>query len=154
MDSSPQFANTSSVSYSATQQGVVVLQHDIYVESVNLAIGYTIPYAQTHNPKWNLKTVTECLARSDGPGKATLRDAYLETNTDMANPAYVAALTGNDNQGTTLQTTQVVEGSITRTITRVASSTAGPGAPGAGFQLSVNGFVAVASLLFGSALLF
>lgn len=156
MDSSPQFANTSSVSYSPTQQGVVVLQHDIYVESVNLAIGYTIPYAQAHNPRWNLKTVTECLARSDGQGKLSLRDAYLETNSDMGNPAYVAALTGSDNEGTTLQTTVVADGTVTRTLTRVASSTATPGSddPNAGFQLSVNAFAVVASLVFGSALLF
>jgi hypothetical protein len=43
LDSSPQFSNSSSPPYSTTHQGVVVLQHDIYVESVNLVIGYTVP---------------------------------------------------------------------------------------------------------------
>lgn len=124
LDSSAQFANQSSVSYSSTMQGVVVLQHDIYVESVNLAIGYTVPFAMSHNPQFKLSTVTECQPRSDGSGKNSLRDAYVETNTDLGNPAWVALRSGNDNSGdgTVMSTSVIQSGSVTRTVTYALSS--------------------------------
>ncbi|KIM22204.1 carbohydrate esterase family 4 protein [Serendipita vermifera MAFF 305830] len=116
LDSSPQFSNTSSPSYSATHQGVVVLQHDIYVESVNLAIGYTVPYAQSHNPQWKLKTVTECQPRSDGSGLQKLEDAYVETNTDFGNPAWVAYQSHNSS-APPAQTSVITSNGVTRTVT-------------------------------------
>jgi hypothetical protein len=106
-------------------QGVVVLQHDIYVESVNLAIGYTLPFATSHNPAFKLSTVTECQPRSDGSGKNSLRDAYVETNTDFGNPAWVALMSGSDNNGTQLQTSVIQSGSVTRTVTFAMSTSTG-----------------------------
>lgn len=76
LDSTGQFASGNST----TPHGVIVLQHDIYVESVNLAIGYTVPFVLQHQPPFKVKTVTECQGRP-------LSDAYLETNTDQSNPA-------------------------------------------------------------------
>jgi len=66
--------------------GVMVLQHDIYVESVNLAIGYTLPFALNHNPPFKLEPATICQNRP-------FEDAFLETTTDHGNPAYSAAVT-------------------------------------------------------------
>ncbi|KAG9047960.1 chitin deacetylase, partial [Serendipita sp. 407] len=158
LDSSPQFSNQTSSSYSTSHQGVVVLQHDIYVESVNLAIGYTIPYAEAHQPRWNLKTVTECQPRFDGTGKQILRDAYLETNTDKGNPAYVAFMSGSDNNGTSYQTTVVTDGSVTRTVTRAipsSSSSSGNGNSASGrVDLGPLKFIAgFVAMVFGGAIL-
>jgi hypothetical protein len=36
--------------------GVIVLQHDIYVETVDIAIGATIPHALSVNPSFNVRT--------------------------------------------------------------------------------------------------
>jgi len=148
LDSSGQFANTSSSSYSATMQGFVVLQHDIYVESVNLAIGYTLPFATTHNPAFKLSTVTECQLRSDGSGKNSLRDAYVETNTDLGNPAWVALMSGSDNNGTTLQTSVIQSGSVTRTVT-YAMSTASGGSSDTGAAVGLGVSSGLMGLLVG-----
>ncbi|PVF98756.1 hypothetical protein CPB86DRAFT_784392 [Serendipita vermifera] len=138
LDSSGQFANQSSVSYSATHQGVVVLQHDIYVEAVNLAIGYTLPFALAHNPQFKLTTVTECQPRSDGNGKMTLADAYVETNTDFGNPAWVGLNTGADNGNTNVQTSVTVQNGVTRTLSSVVTGTGNPSS-GAASKAQVGG---------------
>jgi hypothetical protein len=138
LDSSAQFANQTAVSYSATHQGVVVLQHDIYVEAVNLAIGYTLPFALAHNPQFKLTTVTECQPRSDGNGKMTLADAYVETNTDFGNPAWVGLNTGSDDGDTQVQTSVTVQNGVTRTISSVVTGT-GSSSTGAGSRTQVGG---------------
>ncbi|PVF96537.1 glycoside hydrolase/deacetylase [Serendipita vermifera] len=63
-----------------TDHGVVALQHDIYYEAVNLAIGYTLPYLLEHNPPFDIKPVMQCQGRP-------LADAYAETNTNPDSPA-------------------------------------------------------------------
>ncbi|CCA75621.1 probable Chitin deacetylase [Serendipita indica DSM 11827] len=60
--------------------GVVVLQHDQYVEEVDLSIGFTLPYLEAHSPKFNIKPVMQCQNRP-------LADAFEETNTNKDNPA-------------------------------------------------------------------
>lgn len=127
LDSSPQFSDPTSPSYSTAHQGVIVLQHDIYIESVNLAIGYTVPYAQNHNPQWKLKTVTECQPRSDGNGKQSLNDAYVETNTDLGNPAWLAIHGGNSSA--TQSTTSTSSYVSTTRATRILSSSSSSSAP-------------------------
>jgi hypothetical protein len=61
-----------------TDHGVIVLQHDIYVEAVNLAIGYTLPYVLEHN--FDVKPVMQCQGRPSV-------DMYVETTTNPDNPA-------------------------------------------------------------------
>jgi hypothetical protein len=63
-----------------TDHGVIVLQHDIYVEAVNLAIGYTLPYVLGHNPPFDVKPVMQCQGRPSA-------DMYVETTTNPDNPA-------------------------------------------------------------------
>ena len=70
--------------------GIIALQHDIYVESVNLAIGYTLPFVLgphqgNNNQPFNIKPVMQCQGRS-------LADAYNETNTNKANPVFDSSL--------------------------------------------------------------
>lgn len=139
-------------------QGVVVLQHDIYVESVNLAIGYTLPYATSHNPPFKLSTVTECQPRSDASGKMSLRDAYVETNTDLGNPAWVALMSGNGTSH--LETSVIQSGSVTRTVTYAMSTASGTGRPsgnghgnGAGVRRGMTAFWLVVGSVIGGGLI-
>ena len=52
--------------------GFIVLQHDIYDESVDIAIGTTIPYALAHNPPFKMESVQVCQGDPIG-------SAYVET---------------------------------------------------------------------------
>jgi hypothetical protein len=52
--------------------GFIVLQHDIYTESVDLAIGTTIPNALAHNPPFKIEPVQVCQGDPIG-------SAYVET---------------------------------------------------------------------------
>lgn len=40
--------------------GFIVLQHDLYQQSVDMAVGYILPDALSHNPAFSLKSVIEC----------------------------------------------------------------------------------------------
>ncbi|CAE6419057.1 unnamed protein product [Rhizoctonia solani] len=55
--------------------GFIVLQHDLYQETVDLAVGYILPDALAHQPKFTLSSVSHCLHQP-------LEDAYIETNTN------------------------------------------------------------------------
>ncbi len=82
LDSSSQF----------TDHGVIALQHDIYVEAVNLAIGYTLPYLLNHSPAFDIKPVMQCQGRPIG-------DMYNETLSNRDGPWFgtgdVATRTSN-----------------------------------------------------------
>ncbi|KAG8744863.1 chitin deacetylase [Ceratobasidium sp. 428] len=54
--------------------GFIVLQHDLYQETVDLAVGYILPDALGHDPKFALSSVSHCLHQP-------LEDAYVETST-------------------------------------------------------------------------
>jgi len=60
-----------------TDHGVIALQHDIFVEAVDLAIGYTLPFLKANN--FIMKPVLTCQGRPD-------QDAYVETNTNQDSP--------------------------------------------------------------------
>ncbi|KAI0091471.1 hypothetical protein BDY19DRAFT_885530 [Irpex rosettiformis] len=56
--------------------GFIVLQHDLFEITVDLAVGYTINAALTHNPPFTLKPVGEC-------NGIAMRDMYMETTTNQ-----------------------------------------------------------------------
>jgi len=85
---------------STLQTGFIVLEHDLFQQSVDLAVGYTIPQAIAM--KLTLKPVINCLNKP-------LSDAYLETNDNGTNPLPTAV------------GTSIIAG---------AASTLSPGAPG------------------------
>jgi hypothetical protein len=60
--------------------GFIVLAHDLYQQSVDLATGYILPdaLAQT-NPSFNIVSIIECLGQP-------LSNAYKETNNNSTNP--------------------------------------------------------------------
>ncbi|KAM5536594.1 hypothetical protein V8D89_009689 [Ganoderma adspersum] len=71
-----QFNIFQSILGNATQinTGFIVLEHDLFEITVDLAVGYTLDSAQSHNPKFNLESIGRCL-------KYPLNDMYKETAT-------------------------------------------------------------------------
>jgi hypothetical protein len=59
--------------------GFIVLEHDLFQQTVEVATGYILPDALARQPKLNITTVNSCLNRPVG-------DAYLETNDNTSNP--------------------------------------------------------------------
>ncbi|KAH9975722.1 hypothetical protein BGW80DRAFT_1168897 [Lactifluus volemus] len=59
--------------------GFIVLQHDLYEVTVDLAVGYTLNAALTHNPPFSLKPIGNC---SDIP----TTDLYAESNKNTTFP--------------------------------------------------------------------
>ncbi|THU92741.1 chitin deacetylase [Dendrothele bispora CBS 962.96] len=59
--------------------GFIVLQHDLYEVTVDLAVGYTLDAARTHNPPFSLKPIGECYG-------IPTSDLYRESNTNTTFP--------------------------------------------------------------------
>ncbi|UZJ55235.1 hypothetical protein CBS101457_004555 [Exobasidium rhododendri] len=55
--------------------GYIVLEHDLYAQSVELAVEVVLPAALAKTPKQTLKPIVECL-------NLPLSDAYIETNSN------------------------------------------------------------------------
>ncbi|KAJ1306991.1 hypothetical protein OPQ81_007971 [Rhizoctonia solani] len=72
--------------------GFIVLQHDLYQETVDLAVGYILPDALAHVPKFSLSSVSHCLHQP-------LEDAYVETNTNETIRTTAAGGIGLKNSG-------------------------------------------------------
>jgi peptidoglycan/xylan/chitin deacetylase (PgdA/CDA1 family) len=59
--------------------GFIVLAHDLYQQSVDLAVGYILPDAiASTNPKFNIMSIIECQHMD-------LANAYIETNNNSTN---------------------------------------------------------------------
>ncbi|EJD04398.1 glycoside hydrolase/deacetylase [Fomitiporia mediterranea MF3/22] len=59
--------------------GFIVLEHDLFEQTVELATGYILPEALAHQPPFKIEPVITCLGKS-------LSDAYVETNDNSTNP--------------------------------------------------------------------
>jgi len=59
--------------------GFIVLEHDLFEITVDLAIGYTLNAAMTNNPPFKLEPIGTC-------SKMPPTDLYLETNTNTTFP--------------------------------------------------------------------
>jgi hypothetical protein len=60
--------------------GFIVLEHDLYEQTVELATGYILPDALARtSPKLNIMPVSQCLGLN-------LTDAYMETNNNSTHP--------------------------------------------------------------------
>jgi peptidoglycan/xylan/chitin deacetylase (PgdA/CDA1 family) len=59
--------------------GFIVLEHDLFEQSVEIATGYILPDALAHKPPFSIKPVITCLNKP-------LKDAYIETNDNSTNP--------------------------------------------------------------------
>lgn len=52
--------------------GIIVLQHDLYPQCVDLAVGYVLPMAMNETSPWNLKSISQCVGWAEN-------EAYIET---------------------------------------------------------------------------
>ena len=59
--------------------GFIVLEHDLFQQTVDIATGYILPDALAYQPPFNIKSVVECL-------NMPLSNAYIETNDNATNP--------------------------------------------------------------------
>jgi len=75
------FASFNSILGNATalDTGFIVLQHDLYEITVDLAVGYTLNAAQTHSPALTLKSIGAC-------SKIPPTNLYLESNKNTTFP--------------------------------------------------------------------
>ena len=64
---------------SALTTGFIVLEHDLFQQSVEIATGYILPDALARTPKLTLQPVITCVNKP-------LADAYIETNDNSTNP--------------------------------------------------------------------
>ena len=59
--------------------GFIVLEHDLFQQSVQVATGYILQDALAHNPKFTIEPIISCL-------NLPMEDAYIETNNNITNP--------------------------------------------------------------------
>jgi len=69
---------------STIDTGFIVLEHDLFQQTVDMSTGYILPDALVHNPQLNITPIHECLG-------LPLSDVYLETNNNASNPIYVSS---------------------------------------------------------------
>jgi peptidoglycan/xylan/chitin deacetylase (PgdA/CDA1 family) len=77
--------------------GFIVLQHDLYEITVDLAIGYTLNAALTHNPPFNLEPIGKCAS-------IPTANLYAETNTNKTFPPAHITKNPNSKGGTSSST--------------------------------------------------
>ncbi|KAG6820755.1 hypothetical protein H0H93_012019 [Arthromyces matolae] len=59
--------------------GFIVLEHDLFQQTVQVATGYILPDALAHQPPFTIQPVISCLNKP-------MSDAYIETNDNSTNP--------------------------------------------------------------------
>jgi hypothetical protein len=100
--------------------GFIVLAHDLYQQTVELATGYILPSAlAARNPSFNLMPIITCQHKPLG-------DAYVETNNNQTNPfsgnanplSGTAAVTGTMNTGSGSSSTGTASASSSTSTTK------------------------------------
>ncbi|KAG6828835.1 hypothetical protein H0H87_000626 [Tephrocybe sp. NHM501043] len=88
------FATFQSILGNATtlDTGFIVLQHDLYEITVDLAVGYTLNTALTHNPAFKLEAIGKCT-------NTPTSNLYFESTTNTTFPSYNNTEKGFDIDG-------------------------------------------------------
>ncbi|EIW79320.1 carbohydrate esterase family 4 protein [Coniophora puteana RWD-64-598 SS2] len=88
------FSTFQSILQNATQldTGFIVLEHDLYPQTVDLAIGYTLPAALSFNPKITMDSIGHC----NGIPASNL---YAESNTNGSFPYANSTMASNKTSG-------------------------------------------------------
>ncbi|KAI9066717.1 carbohydrate esterase family 4 protein [Trametes sanguinea] len=63
--------------------GFIVLEHDLFQQTVDIAMDYILPDALAHQPPFKIEPIISCLNKP-------LQDAYIETNDNSSNPIGIA----------------------------------------------------------------
>jgi len=118
--------------------GFIVLEHDLFEQTVEIATGYILPDALARQPPLKIQPVINCL-------NLDLADAYIETNDNSTNPpAFSAAISDG-----AVTTTAVPPGST-------GGSSSGSGGSGTSNSASVSihssGLMSLFGLVAGAAL--
>ncbi|KAF9269107.1 hypothetical protein L218DRAFT_916710 [Marasmius fiardii PR-910] len=79
---------------SQLNNGFIVLQHDLFEITVDLAVGYTLDAALNHNPPFKLQAIGEC-------SKIPTSNLYLESNTNQTFPFKNSTSGKSDTNGKT-----------------------------------------------------
>ncbi|KAJ6604280.1 hypothetical protein DFH09DRAFT_1442481 [Mycena vulgaris] len=68
---------------STIETGFILLEHDLFQQSVDIATGYILPDALAHQPPFKIEPVIACLNKP-------LNDAYIELNDNKTNPPAIS----------------------------------------------------------------
>lgn len=68
--------------------GFIVLEHDLFQQTVDIAVGYILPEALAHQPAYNITPVISCQ-------NMPLANAYIETNDNSTNPPPLSGAFGS-----------------------------------------------------------
>ncbi|KAF8579229.1 carbohydrate esterase family 4 protein [Ramaria rubella] len=68
--------------------GFIMLEHNLYQQTVDLAVGYTIPYAQQHQPPFSLKSINK--APGDSARNAQLLRLALQPQSYLSSKPLVS----------------------------------------------------------------
>jgi len=121
---------------STMNNGFIVLEHDLFEQTVEVATGYILPDALAHKPPFNIRPVINCLNKD-------LSDAYIETNDNSTNPPVFSAAVSAG----ALTTTAVPAGA-----TGSSGSGSGSGSTSSGVSLHTSSLLSLIGLVFGGAL--
>lgn len=137
--------------------GFIVLAHDLYQQSVNLAVDYVLPKALSSN-RLTLEPIINCLGLSNA-------EAYIETRTNSSSDA-LTTLVGASGQGFPsgiASTPSAIGGGATGSVVNSSvapAQTGGSNAAGrndndtsAAFQAVASAAVGLTALAFGFAIL-
>lgn len=81
--------------------GFIVLEHDLYQQSVDMAVGYIIPDALSHTPAFSLKPIIECLNQPASNAYAELfSNSTSSSATGTASGGSTKTGTGSNATGT------------------------------------------------------
>jgi len=72
------------------QNGFIVLEHDLFQQTVEVATGYILPDALARKPALNITTVNTCLNKP-------MSAAYVETNDNKTNPLPLSSYSGSNS---------------------------------------------------------
>ncbi|KAH7890773.1 carbohydrate esterase family 4 protein [Phlebopus sp. FC_14] len=81
--------------------GFVVLEHDLYAQTVDLAIGYTLPAAMTFNPKLTLDSIGHCnhIPNTNLYRESNLNTSFPYPNSTSGDPSVPSGSSGQGGQG-------------------------------------------------------
>ncbi|KIM48338.1 carbohydrate esterase family 4 protein [Hebeloma cylindrosporum] len=107
--------------------GFIVLEHDLFEQTVEVATGYILPDALAHNPPFTIQPVISCL-------NLPMADAYIETNDNKTHPPALAA---------------AVSASVVTITGAAATGTGSSATKSAGISVHMGSVVALLSTLTG-----
>ncbi|KAF5377774.1 hypothetical protein D9757_008058 [Collybiopsis confluens] len=93
---------------SSLQDGFIVLQHDLFGATVDMAVGYTLPAALSYSPPYNLLPIGQC-------NGIPYTNMYLESNVNSTFPYPTDSGVDVDGDGSTSSQSKSSSGSSSAT---------------------------------------